>query len=107
VQRGERDLDDDAVRRFQERPTPELQLARVHRRVALELRDRGDLAGAREHLAAAERLAPFDWTIRRGNLPLKGEDPFGEPFFEFVGEWIAAGQPGYRLGTGRDSGGSS
>ncbi len=103
VLRGERDLDDDAVRQYQERPTPELQLARLHRRVALELRDRGDLDGARDHLAAAERLAPYDWTIRRGNLPLMGQDPFGEAFFAFVGEWIAAGQPGYRLGTGRSS----
>ena len=103
VLHNERDLDDDAVRSYQEHPTTELQLARLHRRVALELHDRGDLDGARQHLDAAEQLAPFDWTIRRGNLPLRGDDPFGERFFTFVGEWIEAGQPGYRLGTGRES----
>lgn len=102
VLHGERDLDDDQVRSYLELPTPELQRARLHRRLALALRDAGDDAGAREHLAAAEALAPMDWTIRRGNLPLEGEDPFGERFFAFVGEWIEQGQPGYRLRTGAE-----
>jgi hypothetical protein len=102
VRTGERDLDDDGVRAFQERPTPEVQRARLHRRVALVLHDRGETDAARVHLIAAEQLAPFDWTIRRGNMPLEGDDPFGDRFFEFVGEWIEAGQPGYRLGTGRE-----
>lgn len=101
VRTGARDLDDDGVRAFQERPTPEVQRARLHRRVALVLHDRGETDAARVHLGVAEQLAPFDWTIRRGNLPLEGDDPFGERFFEFVGEWVEAGQPGFRLGTGR------
>ena len=100
VRDGVRDLDDDAVRHFQEVPTEETQLARLHRRVALELRDRGDNEGMVEHLAAARALAPLDWTIRRGSMPLLGEDPFGEPFYSFVGEWAAAGRPGFRLATG-------
>lgn len=102
VTTGERDLDDAGVREHQLAPDPELQLARLHRRVALVLRDRGDEAGAAEHLATAETLAPLDWTIRRGNMPLTGRDPFGPEFFSFVSEWDAAGQPGYRLLTGSE-----
>jgi AhpC/TSA family len=103
VNDGVRDLDDAAVREFQELPTEDVQLARLHRRVAMELRDRGDEAGVAEHLTAARALAPLDWTIRRGSMPLLGEDPFGNEFFGFVGEWMEAGRPGFRLGTGRDA----
>ena len=102
VTTGERDLDDAMVREHQLPPSPELQLARLHRRVALQLAETGDDAGAAEHFAAAESLAPLDWTIRRGNMPLTGKDPFGTEFFEFVAESIEAGSPGYTLGTGRD-----
>jgi AhpC/TSA family len=102
VNDGVRDLDDAAVREFQELPTEEVQRARLHRRVAMELRDQGDDAGMAEHLTAARALAPLDWTIRRGSMPLLGEDPFGNEFFGFVGEWMEAGRPGFRLGTGRD-----
>ncbi len=100
VRDGVRDLDDAAVRDYQVAPSPEAQLARLHRRVALALREQGDEAGALEHLATAEELAPLEWTIRRGNMPLTGKDPFGPEFFSFVAEWTEAGRPGYRLETG-------
>lgn len=102
VLHDERDLDDSAVRAYQEHPTPEVQRARLHRRLGVLLHDRGDTDGARHHLVKAQHLAPHDWTIRRGNLPLEGEDPFGEAFFTFVSEWIEAGSPGYRLRTGAE-----
>jgi hypothetical protein len=102
VATGERDLDDATVASLMERPSPELQLARLHRRIAVELHDRDDIAGARTHLAAAAALAPHDWVIRRGSMPMNDIDPFGNEFFEFVQEWIDAGSPGYRLGTGRE-----
>ena len=89
-----------AVREYQVRTSPELQLARLHRRVALVLGERGDELGRRNTSSAAESLAPLDWTIRRGNMPLTGRDPFGHEFFEFVAEWGAAGRPGFRLETG-------
>jgi hypothetical protein len=104
VRSGERDLDDAAVREFQVLPSQEVQMARLHRRIAVALRERnqdGDTSASHEHLARAEELAPLDWTIRRGNMPLFGIDPFGEEFFKFVGEWSQAGRPGFKLGTGR------
>ena len=99
---NERDVDDAAVAELMERPSPELQQARLHRRIAVLLHDRGDVEGAREHLAEAVALAPHDWVIRRGSMPMNDVDPFGPEFFAFVGEWAAAGSPGYRLGTGRE-----
>jgi len=106
VSNNERDLDDEQVRDFQLLPTNELQDARLHRRIAIALRERGepgDDIGSRKHLARAEELAPFDWTIRRGNMPLIDVDPFGDEFFKFVGEWANAGRPGYKLETGRET----
>ena len=103
VLRNERDVADDAeVAALMERPSPELQLARLHRRVAVLLHDRGDEEGMRAHLTAAAALAPHDWVIRRGSMPLNGIDPFGPEFFAFVNEWNEAGAPGYRLRTGRE-----
>ncbi len=102
VATNERMLDDDQVAELMERPSPELQLARLHRRIAVELHDRGDVEGARTHLASAAALAPNDWVIRRGSMPMNDIDPFGAEFFTFVEEWMAAGSPGYRLGTGRE-----
>jgi hypothetical protein len=102
VLNDERDLDDAQVASLMERPSPELQLARLHRRIAVLLHDRDDVEGARTHLAAAEALAPHDWVIRRGSMPMNDVDPFGSEFFSFVEEWMAAGSPGYRLRTGRE-----
>ena len=72
-------------------PTPEVQQARLHLRIAVLLNDRGDDDGMNEHLAKAHELAPNDWVIRRGSMPMQGKDPFGVPFFEFIQEWTAAG----------------
>jgi peroxiredoxin len=77
------------------RTDPE-QRALAERRVAAYLQRRGDTGAARRHLAAAQELAPWDWTVRRGGIALTGGDPFlGEEFTSFWVEWDRAGRPGY------------
>ena len=56
----------------------------------------GDTEAAKRHLAAAQELAPWDWTVRRGGIAMTGGDPFlGEEFTSFWEEWDASGRPGY------------
>jgi peroxiredoxin len=72
------------------------QRALAERRVAAWLQARGRSDAARAHLAAAQELAPWDWTVRRGGIAMTGGDPFlGEEFTSFWEEWDASGRPGY------------
>jgi hypothetical protein len=72
-------------------------LARLHFRVGVEARRRGDDERARAHLERAGALAPMDFTIRRASLPLLGGDPFGDDFFGMYAEWQEAGSPFHGL----------
>jgi peroxiredoxin len=95
VREGEVPEDEAGVREHLQAPTEAEQLARLERRVGARLARAGNAAAAERHFATAYELAPMDWTIRRGTLPLRGDDPFGATFFAFMGEWTEAGSPGY------------
>ncbi len=71
----------------------EEEQAKLHFRIAVHLRNVGDVDGARRNFARAGELAPFDWTNRRAAIPLQGGDPFGEPYRELAAEYQAAGRP--------------
>ena len=82
-------------------PTPAEQAARAEFALAWWLHQRGATEAAERHFRRAGELSPFDWTIRRGSLPIRGLNPMGEPFFELFREWEAAGKPGYESLAGR------
>jgi hypothetical protein len=75
------DLDDDEV------------AARLHFRLAAHLRRAGDDEGASSHFDTAAELAPYDFTIVRAAMPLRGADPFGEEFMALYKKYNEAGRP--------------
>ena len=81
--------------------SPEEEKARLHFRIANQLRADGDEDGAARNFDRAAELAPHDWTIRRAMLPLRGGDPFGQDYFDLEAEFNAAGRPFHGVSTPR------
>jgi hypothetical protein len=86
VNEGKGALPADEVRRHQLLPSAETQLARAERTLAWRLQERGREEAAKRHFARAGELSPKDWTIRRGSMPIVGQNPFGPEFFELAKE---------------------
>ena len=84
VREGKGALGVDEVRKHQQTPTPEWQLARAERALAWHLHKAGRSEAAERHFVRAGELAPKDWTIRRGSMPIRGLNPFGPDFFELA-----------------------
>jgi hypothetical protein len=95
VGEGTLPMGDAEIKSRRRAPTPQLQRARAERRLAMYLLRAGREDLGFDHLARALELAPLDWTIQRGSMPVRGQDPFGPELFEFMERWDAAGRPWY------------
>jgi hypothetical protein len=88
-------LPQDQVRALQALPTSDQQQARAEFALGEWLFARGQAAAASAHFDRAGRLAPHDFTIRRGTMPMRGLDPMGPEFRRMVQEWVSAGHRYY------------
>jgi hypothetical protein len=84
------------VRALQTLPTAGDQQARAEFGLGEWLFSRGRREAAARHFVRAGELAPHDFTIRRGTMPMRGIDPMGPAFREMRGAWVKAGNPYYR-----------
>ncbi len=83
------------VRRHQMLPTSDEQRARAEFTLAWYLHRHGHEEAAEAHFRRAGDLSPNDWTIRRGSMPIRGQNPMGPEFFEIFREWEKDGKPDY------------
>lgn len=84
------------ARTLQSLPTAQDQQARAEFGLAEWLARQGRTEAAERHFVRAGELAPHDFTIRRGSMPIRGIDPMGPQFREMIQAWAAAGHPYYR-----------
>ena len=77
-------------------PSAAGQLARAEFGLGQWLHEQGREEAASRHFVAAGALAPHDFMIRRGTMPMRGIDPMGPQFRSMLQEWTAAGNPYYR-----------
>ena len=89
-------FDEQQTRERQVLPTAEEQLARAEFGLAWYLHRAGSPEAAEHHFIRAGELAPHDFTIRRGSMPIRGLDPMGPAFADLYSEWVQAGRPYYR-----------
>jgi hypothetical protein len=89
-------LSDEQVRRHQPLPTEAEQQARAEFGLGQWLWTQGRTAAAERHFVRGGELAPHDFTIRRGTMPMRGIDSMGPQFREMLQTWVGAGQPFYR-----------
>lgn len=93
VRSGEGVLSEDEVLSLRIEPDAESQQARAERALAWWLCGHGREQAAERHFVRADALAPKDWTIRRGSMLIRGQDPFGPEFFTLAAE----GKPDYPM----------
>ena len=87
---------DEEVHALQQLPRPDSQQARAAFGLGQWLFQRGRLEAAVRHFARAGEIAPDDFTIRRGTLPMRGIDPMGPEYRAMAQAWAKAGNTWYR-----------
>ena len=86
----------DDARAQQTLPTATDQLARAEFGLGQWLWTHGQPEAAARHFERGGVLAPHDFTIRRGSMPMRGVDPMGPEFRAMLAEWTRAGHSYYR-----------
>jgi hypothetical protein len=86
---------DEAVPSAMPPPSEDEERGRAEWALAWFLHRQGRSEAAARHFERAAELSPDDWTIRRGSMPIRGQNPMGPEFFELFKEWESRGKPGY------------
>jgi hypothetical protein len=95
--RGERPaFAQDDARALQSLPSAADQQARAEFGLGQWLWKMGRSSAAERHFLRGGELAPHDFTIRRGTMPMRGIDPMGPEFRTMLQEWVRSGRPYYR-----------
>jgi AhpC/TSA family len=83
------------VRALQTLPTSGDEEARAEFTLGQWLFTQGRPEAAKRHFLRAGELAPHDFTIRRGSMPMRGIDSMGPEFRAMLRDWTAAGHRYY------------
>jgi hypothetical protein len=89
---GDSQVPTDASHAVADLTTDEVE-ARLHFRLAAHARRAGLSDVADSHFDQAAELTPLDFTVVRAAMPLRGENPFGQEFFDLYGAYREAGSP--------------
>jgi hypothetical protein len=76
-------------------PSEDEELARAEWALAWHLHSGGNVVAAEKHFDRAASLSPDDWTICRGSMPIRGQNPMGPEFFEIFKAWEERGKTSY------------
>ena len=95
VKTGKAPFSETRVRELQSLPNANHQEARAEFALAQYLWSQEKFEAADRHFERAGELAPQDFTIRRGSMPMRDKDPMGEEFFEMTKAWTEAGNDYY------------
>lgn len=95
VKTGKLAFDADRARELQALPTADHQEARAEFALGQWLWEQGKKESCKPHFVRAGELAPHDFTIRRGSMPMQDIDPMGPEFFTMIEAWRGEGKEWY------------